>query len=152
MSLSSSLGDEGEEEEDNKSDDQRQQLPDEEEQDDDDEDEVHVYQDDSIYKKTEADEEFEHLFSKLMTENLKKSNVGAVRSTKASYNMPMSSIAGCIAVADSKVDQPITGGDGISFKMLKRGAKGKLEGQVNRVLKNMMLWSLDFMLLSVCLF
>ncbi len=147
LSVSSSLGDEGEEEEDNKSDDQMQQLPDGVEQDGDDEDEVHVYQDDSIYQKTEADEEFEHLLSKLMSENIKKSNVGgggAVRSTKASYNMPTASVAGYVAVADSKLDQPITGGDGISFRMLKRGAKGKLEGQVVWILWSLSIWLSDF--------
>ncbi len=114
------------EEEDNKSDDEQQQLLQDNEQ----YDNVHVYQDDSIFQKAEADEEFDHLFSKLMTENLNKSNAGVVRSTKASYNMPMPSAVGRIAVTDSKLDQPITGGDGVSFRMIKRGAKGKLEGQV----------------------
>ncbi len=121
--MSSSSSDD--EEEDNKSDQQQElQLQ------DDGDDEVHAYQDDSVFQKTEADEEFDNLFSKLMTENLNKSNTGAVRSAKASYNMPLPSIVGRIAVADSKLDQPITGGDGVSFRMIKRGAKGKLEGQV----------------------
>ncbi len=118
----------GDEEEDNKSYDEQQNLLQDKEQYDD--DNVHVYQDDFIFQKAEADEEFDHLYSKLMTETLNKSNVGAVRSTKASYNMSMPSVVGRIAVADSKSDQPITGGDGVSFRMIKRGAKGKLEGQV----------------------
>lgn len=95
---------------------------------DEEEEDVHVLTHNSAPLKTEADDEFDRMFDKLMSDNLNKSKATSHRSLRAD-NMAAPSLLGRIAVKEATHDMPLTGEEGVAFRMLKRGAKGKLEGQ-----------------------
>eukprot|EP00752_Nemacystus_decipiens_P014194 g12623.t1 len=77
---------------------------------------------------TEAEDEFEALLSKTMSESVEKSKI-ARATTQVMGHMAVPMVLKNTNVRGATQEAPLTGGLGVAFKLLKRGNKGKMEAQ-----------------------
>ncbi|CAM9480698.1 unnamed protein product, partial [Laminaria digitata] len=76
----------------------------------------------------EAEDEFEALLSKTMSESVEKTKI-ARATTQVMGHMAVPMVLKNTNVKVATRHSPLTGGSGVAFKLLKRGNKGKMEAQ-----------------------
>ncbi|CAM9681409.1 unnamed protein product, partial [Ectocarpus sp. 8 AP-2014] len=76
----------------------------------------------------EAEDEFEALLSKTMSESVEKTKI-ARATTQVMGHMAVPRVLKNTNVRTATHQAPLTGGSGVAFKLLKRGNKGKMEAQ-----------------------
>ncbi|CAN0053333.1 unnamed protein product, partial [Choristocarpus tenellus] len=77
----------------------------------------------------EADKEFEALLSRTMADSVEKSKIARSTTQVVMGHMAVPMLPKNTNVRALTQEKPLTGGQGVQFKLIKRGNKGKLEAQ-----------------------